>query len=164
MRWNRKEGDDMSNIKLCPDCVHDMCRAHWLHLDASGDVDHGYTLIVMAECHERTVKRALAAEAERDELRLIDAELREWGRGIQRRASVEISKAFTTIAELRNQLSELAESGTGYSQQTVDAIVKERDALRAQLSAQQPKPTCWICREPMDWQQGCKSETCGGGK
>ena len=28
------------------------------------------------------------------------------------------------------QLAALAESGTGYSQQTVDAIVKERDALR----------------------------------
>ena len=28
------------------------------------------------------------------------------------------------------QLATLAESGTGYSQQTVDAIVKERDALR----------------------------------
>lgn len=28
------------------------------------------------------------------------------------------------------QLATLAESGTGYSQQTVDAIVRERDALR----------------------------------
>ena len=32
------------------------------------------------------------------------------------------------------QLATLAESGTGYSQQTVDAIVKERDALRATVA------------------------------
>ena len=44
------------------------------------------------------------------------------------------------------KLSALDESGTGYSQQTVDAIVKERDDLRAQLSAQQPTATC---REPI---------------
>lgn len=31
------------------------------------------------------------------------------------------------------QLATLAESGTGYSQQTVDAIVRERDALRAKV-------------------------------
>ena len=30
-------------------------------------------------------------------------------------------------------LAQLAASGTGYSQQTVDAIVKERDALRARV-------------------------------
>ena len=35
---------------------------------------------------------------------------------------------------LRAQLASLAESGTGYSQQTVDAIVKERDALRARVT------------------------------
>ena len=113
------------------------------------------------------------------------------------------------VAEAK--LSALTESGTGYSQQTVDAIVKERDdlraaleyeawkhaacltiattsekapdpeyrsaamtavielraelhALRAQLSAQQPTATCWICREPMDGKAGCKSATCGGKK
>ncbi len=55
--------------QLCPDCGHDMCRAHWLHLDAHGRVDKAYTRVVTAECRERMGKliatltaRALAAE------------------------------------------------------------------------------------------------------
>ena len=35
---------------------------------------------------------------------------------------------------LRARLDALAESGTGYSQQTVDAISKERDTLRARVA------------------------------
>ena len=36
------------------------------------------------------------------------------------------------IERLRAELSRLAEAGTGYSQQTVDAITKEREALRGE--------------------------------
>ena len=38
-------------------------------------------------------------------------------------------------ARLRAELGRLAEAGTGYSQQTMDALVHERDGLKARLSA-----------------------------
>lgn len=45
------------------------------------------------------------------------------------------------IASLRAKLATLAESGTGYSQQTVDAISKERDALAVRLAAAESR---WV--------------------
>lgn len=42
----------------------------------------------------------------------------------------ELVGARAEIERLQAQLAALAEAGTGYSQQTVDAITKEREALR----------------------------------
>jgi hypothetical protein len=39
-------------------------------------------------------------------------------------------EAAAEIERLRKQVAELAEAGTGYSQQTVDAITNERERLR----------------------------------
>ena len=74
------------------------------------------------DCLERTAARAEAAEAERDA-----------ARAHYRAAD---SECASTIADMVRLRSSLAESGTGYSPQTVDAIVKERDALRAKLDSE----------------------------
>jgi hypothetical protein len=53
-------------------------------------------------------------------------------------ASKLMYKAATELQaeneRLRAEVERLKEAGVGYSQQTVDAITKERDALRAQLA------------------------------
>lgn len=56
--------------QICPDCGHDMCRAHWLHLDAHGHVDDAYTRVVTAECRERMSKLIAAKDAELARLRV----------------------------------------------------------------------------------------------
>lgn len=46
----------------------------------------------------------------------------------------ELAQEKLNSMRLRAELAAFAEAGTGYSQQTVDAITKERDALRAELA------------------------------
>ena len=43
-------------------------------------------------------------------------------------------RAAARIAELLAENTELREAGVGYSQQTVDAITRERDALRQRVT------------------------------
>lgn len=56
------------------------------------------------------------------------------------------------VKELKLKLSELAESGTGYSQQAMDAMCKERDLLKKQVEV--------LC----EWgeRRGCIPVSCNG--
>lgn len=59
------------------------------------------------------------------------------------------------IAGLRAELAALAESGTGYSQQTVDAITQERDSLRAEIFAAKARTCSWTEDGEGNWETAC---------
>ena len=68
-----------------------------------------------------------------DSLRFLIAKLRQGDYD-----GADLMRAWILLGELdtlRARVAELEERGVGYSQQTVDALTKERDKLRAALEA-----------------------------
>lgn len=80
-----------------------------------------------------------ANEAIVEELRKENAELR-----ARCQAWDDIARsAAADEKELREQLAQLAEAGTGYSQQTMDALVRERNDLQAENAALSEQRQMW---------------------
>ena len=149
--------DELPACNVCkePDCKRIPAIVAW-HRSGNAKAEGAVLRLETANCHGRkeAAERAAAdrisdTERERDiRGELLNAAQEAVGatwwhgiapaiRDLESRLAAALEANANQAAErdgLLAKLAQLAESGTGYSQQTVDAIVKERDALRARVT------------------------------